>query len=709
PSQTTTYTVRNIAPGCETQTTVTVTVHSPPNVEVSPSAPEICYGESTTLVASGNATSYSWAPATGLSATSGSTVVANPLQSIVYTLTAVAAGCTTTREVAVVVKPPVNVTVAPQSLGICRGQGADVIATGAQNYFWQPSTGVTGLGPPGSYRLSPQTTTTYTLIGTASGCSGQTTTTVTVDTPPTVTATGPMHPLCPGEFATLSASGDGTSFVWQPSSGLINGTTGANVVASPSQTTTYTVRAYSTNQLCVSEATVTVQVVPTPAITPSIPPPMLCAGESVAVALSGANNYQWNPPVEENGIFILSPNQTTLYTITGISENGCPTRLEYLVTVHPLPQIRLESDRLTLCRGQSARLAAHGALSYQWAPSVPGHSDSGFTIQPQNTTTFTVVGTDANGCKDTAQITIVVHPRPTIVVRAPEPVCAGSAVVVAAEGATRYRVLPNGEEGNPARFVPQASGFYLVEGTDENGCRDTATVYVRVNPLPTLTISPANVKLCAGETAILTASGALAYVWKDESGEILGFGDSLKLSPHRTMVVILEGADSNGCSNATQTTITVLGLPEAYEFRDTAVCRGESVNIFARSGGEEIKFHVYSMPRGGRSLTPGPVGSWTTPPIERETVYWLETIREGCKSENRTPVTIKPLPRPTIQDLPVQTVCPGKEIVLTLPDTLSYVWVKSDGSHTILGPALALKAEESQAYFVYATDGVCEA
>jgi serine protease len=71
-----------------------ITVNASPIVSVNATKNPICVGESTTLSASG-ATSYSWAPATNLSATTGASVVANPTQTISYSITGTAGSCST--------------------------------------------------------------------------------------------------------------------------------------------------------------------------------------------------------------------------------------------------------------------------------------------------------------------------------------------------------------------------------------------------------------------------------------------------------------------------------------------------------------------------------------------------------------------------------------------------------------------------------------
>jgi subtilisin-like proprotein convertase family protein len=100
-----------------TSNEATLTVNSLPSISVSKSnqcAP-------TVLTASG-ANTYTWSPASGLSATTGATVTANPTSNTTYTVTGTntATGCQNTTTVDVKFTPPVPV-VAPAAPVICEG------------------------------------------------------------------------------------------------------------------------------------------------------------------------------------------------------------------------------------------------------------------------------------------------------------------------------------------------------------------------------------------------------------------------------------------------------------------------------------------------------------------------------------------------------------------------------------------------------------
>ncbi|MEO6884390.1 MAG: PKD domain-containing protein [Bacteroidia bacterium] len=102
PPATTTYTVTGTSGTCTGTAQVTVTVNPLPILRVNSAA--ICIGNSVTLNASGGIT-YSWTPATGLSSSTLSNPVANPIVTTNYTVSATDNGCSSTASATVTVRP----------------------------------------------------------------------------------------------------------------------------------------------------------------------------------------------------------------------------------------------------------------------------------------------------------------------------------------------------------------------------------------------------------------------------------------------------------------------------------------------------------------------------------------------------------------------------------------------------------------------------
>jgi hypothetical protein len=100
----TTYTFTPNGGQCAINTTLQVNVNPLPVVSVADPQP-VCLGESVVLTASG-ANSYTWAPGTGLSSTSGNPVTASPTVTTTYIVTGTDAnGCINTDNVTVTINP----------------------------------------------------------------------------------------------------------------------------------------------------------------------------------------------------------------------------------------------------------------------------------------------------------------------------------------------------------------------------------------------------------------------------------------------------------------------------------------------------------------------------------------------------------------------------------------------------------------------------
>jgi len=219
PTSTTTYTVTIYsAYGCTSTDNVVVTVYPLPTAEAGNNAPICLGGSGVTLNASGG-TSYSWSPATGLSATNIYNPIANPTATTTYTVTVTDAhGCSATDAVVVTVNslPTAN---AGSDVNYCIGTPVQLSASGGTSYSWSPATGLsaTNINNP---TASPSVTTTYTVTVTdINGCSATDDVVVTVNPLPTVTYSV-VDETCLGSYdgSIELTPDDGTppySYIWQ--------------------------------------------------------------------------------------------------------------------------------------------------------------------------------------------------------------------------------------------------------------------------------------------------------------------------------------------------------------------------------------------------------------------------------------------------------------------------------------------------------------
>lgn len=180
---TTTYTVTVIDNSGNRQIdSVTITVDPVVNVTAGPDATICFYDDSATIGLPSNpaADTYVWSPSTGLSCPTCPTTVAKPSSTTTYTLNANDGTCSNTSTVTVTVLPPPVVT-ATSPVTIHRGESVTLGVNGlVSNFTWTPNSTLTG-GNTATPTATPNTTTTYTVIGRdANGCLGFDTVTVDV-------------------------------------------------------------------------------------------------------------------------------------------------------------------------------------------------------------------------------------------------------------------------------------------------------------------------------------------------------------------------------------------------------------------------------------------------------------------------------------------------------------------------------------------------
>jgi subtilisin-like proprotein convertase family protein len=110
----------------------TLVVNATPTITITPSAPTVCSGSLGTSITASGANTYVWTPASGLSTTSGATVIANPASTTTYTVTGTsAAGCVNTGTVTVTVTGPPYVAVSPTTTTMCATGVTPLVASGA--------------------------------------------------------------------------------------------------------------------------------------------------------------------------------------------------------------------------------------------------------------------------------------------------------------------------------------------------------------------------------------------------------------------------------------------------------------------------------------------------------------------------------------------------------------------------------------------------
>ena len=225
--------------------------------------------------------------------------------------------------------------------------------------------------------------------------------------------------------------------------------------------------------------------------------PSICKGASTTLIASGASTYSWNPvtglSAAVGSSVSANPATTTLYEVTGTDVAGCKTKAYTNVTVMPIPDMIPDPGNATICSGETIRLSAYNVVQAAWSPSSSltpiGYID--VFAKPLETTTYTVIGKNYQGCADTATVAVTVKTSPSVEVNldGPGSLCEGQSTNLVASGnAISYSWMPTDVTspitGLNVTATPTVSTEYKVIGRGENNCTDTASVFIVVNTVP---------------------------------------------------------------------------------------------------------------------------------------------------------------------------------------------------------------------------------
>lgn len=267
-----------------------------------------------------------------------------------------------------------------------------------------------------------------------------------------------------------------------------------------------------------------------------------------------------------------------------------------------LPVASFSGSPTTVCEGGSVTFTDQSSgTPTSWTWLFPGGTPSSSNSQ-NPTVAYNTPGTydvsltvtnsvGSNSLTITGYITVNALPSVSFTSNPAVPaVCAGSQITLSGTGAQSYSWSGGIADGVP--FTPESSGSYSVTGIDVNGCENTAVATVTVNPVPTLTVTstPSNGIVCAGNQATLTASGAQSYSWTG------GISNGVAFTPAATTTYTVTGTGSNGCTSTASSTITVQSCSSATTTVPCGITitnKSQSASAVAVSGATQYRFSFY--------------------------------------------------------------------------------------------------------------------
>ena len=377
---------------------------------------------------------------------------------------------------------------------------------------------------------------------------------IVVNNLPIVSAIASDSTICVGQSITFNGQG-AASYAWDN-----NVTDGTSI--SPNADGTYSVIGTDANG-CTNTDDVSIVVNNLPIVSAAASDSIICVGQSITFNGQGAATYAWDNNVTDGTA--ISPIADGTYAVTGTDANGCTNTDDVSIVVNNLPIVSAIASDSTICIGQSITFNGQGAETYAWDNNVT----DGTAISPNADGTYAVTGTDANGCTNTDDVSIVVNNLPTVsAVASDSIICVGQSITFNGQGAASYAWDNNVTDGTA--ISPNADGTFSVTGTDANGCTNTDDVSIFVNNLPTVSAVASDSTICVGQSITFNGQGAATYAWNNN------VTDGTAISPNADGTYSVTGTDANGCTNSDDVSIVVNNLPTVDLGADITTCDYEA-------------------------------------------------------------------------------------------------------------------------------------
>ena len=296
----------------------------------------------------------------------------------------------------------------------------------------------------------------YVIVNDTLGCSGTSSSTlVTVNQLPIITTTFLVDTICVGQNSPLQAFG-ANSYSWNPTTGLNNSNI-SNPLASPGNSSVYTVTGTNTSTACSSSTSLYINVNPLPTIGFIVTPEdSVCAGTSVTLSGTGAVNYTWSGGINNATAFI--PSNTNSYTFTGTDTNNCSNNATATITVFPSPV--------------NTTIAANSCDSYTLNNQI--YTSSG--IYTQNFT-------NSNGCDSILNLHLSIYSIDTSIVQTNNVLTSNDTNSISTfqwlDCNNNFAIIPNDTNQN---FIATSNGNYALMislagcSTDTSNCYSITTI-----------------------------------------------------------------------------------------------------------------------------------------------------------------------------------------------------------------------------------------
>jgi hypothetical protein len=453
---------------------------------------------------------------------------------------------------------------------------------------------------------------TQTLIYTitSDGCSNSTATTIEVNPQPAAPSTGTYGPLCSND-SPIALGGSPTGGTW-------SGTGVTGDTFDPffgTQILIYTI----TSNGCSNSASTTITVNPQPSAPSTGTYGPLCSNDAPIALVGSPTGGTWSGTGVSGNTFDPSfGTQTLIYTITS---DGCSNSTATTIEVNPQPAAPSTGTYGPLCSNDSPIALGGSPTGGTWS----GTGVTGDTFDPFFGTQILTYTITSNGCSNSASTTITVNPQPS----APStgtygPLCSNDEPIALGGSPTGGTWSGTGTSGDT--FDPSFGTQTLTYTITSNGCSNSASTEIVVNPQPAAPSTGTYGPLCSNDAQIALGGSPAGGTWSG-TGVI---GDTF--DPSFGTQTITYSITSNGCSNSASTTIEVNPQPAA-----------PSTGSYGPRCSNDAPIALTGIPSGGTWSGTGVTGDTFDPSFGTQTLTYTITS-EGCSNSASTTIEVNPQP-----------------------------------------------------------------
>lgn len=524
---------------------------------------------------------------------------------------------------------PVCVNASPFTLSGGSPAGGTYSGTGVSSGTFNPSIPGTGT-----------TNITYTYSD-ANGCQSSASTSVTVNTIPTVTLAA-LSPVCQNGSAVTLTGGS-------PSGGTYSGTgvSGNSFNPATAGAGTFTITySYTNASGCSGTGTNTVTVNPTPSVTLTTPASACVNGSPITLTGGSPAGGTYGGTGVSGGVFnpATAGTGTKTITYTYTSAAGCAANTSSQITVNGIPTVTLAnfqpvcsgSSPITLTGGSPAGgvYSGNGITSGVFNPAVVGIGN----------TTVTYTYNDANGCAGSATNTITVNSGAAVTLSSFSPLCANSSAITltggSPSGGTYSGTGVSGTTFNPA--TAGAGTFTITYSyTNANGCVSSAQSSIVVNAVTTASMStPASV--CNNTSAFALTGGT------PSGGNYSGTGVTANnfnpaVAGVGSTTITYTYTNAQGCVSTATAVQVVNAAPTVTLGSFTNLCSNAAAITLA--GGSPAGGTFSGNGVSGTTFTPSVAGAGTT------TITYSYTNAQGCSATASSPIVVDAAPNVTLSSI----------------------------------------------------------